>query len=106
MNSNNVIGILIVLFCALAGRAEALRVKIVDLIGNHAPLWSQIIWTTAAVIFLVLVVVHELSAVLALCPLAAPIRSQKSAAPSPSNERGLSASRNAVTHPSAKLSQL
>jgi hypothetical protein len=103
MSLENLSRVPIVLFClALARPAAAQLAAIVQSIRNAGPIWSPIAWATAAVVFVGIVFIHELSAVLALCPLAAPIRAQSTGTTTGS----ASASRNAVAHSSASVSQL
>jgi len=103
MSLENLSRVPIVLFClAFARPATAQLAAIVQSIRNGGSILSPIVWATAAVLFVAVVVVHELSAVLALCPLAAPIRARSTGATGGS----ASASRNAITHSSASVSQL
>jgi hypothetical protein len=103
MSLENLSRVPIALFCmAFAKPAGAELATIVQSIRDAGPIWSSIVWATAAVVFVGLVFVHELSAVLALCPLAAPIRAQSTGTTAGS----AAASRNAITHSSASVSQL
>jgi hypothetical protein len=103
MSLENLSRVPIVLFClAFARPAAAQLAAIVQSIRDAGPIWSPIVWTTAAVVFVGLVFVHELSAVLALCPLAAPIRAQSAG---PTNGSA-SDSREAIAHSSASVSRL
>ena len=102
MSLENLSRVPILLFCmALARPAGAQLATIVQSIRDAGSIWSSIAWAAAAVVFVGLVFVHELSAVLALCPLAAPIRAQSAEATG-----SASASRNAITHSSSSVSQL
>lgn len=103
MSLENLYRVPIVLFClALARPAGTQLATIVQSIRDAGPIWSSIVWATAAMVFVGLVFVHELSAVLALCPLAAPIRAQSAEATTGS----ASASREAIARSSASVNQL
>ena len=102
MSLENLSRIPIVLFGMAFARPTAVQLAaIVQSIRNGGSMWSSTAWATAAVVFVGLVFVHELSAVLALCPLAAPIRAQSAEATG-----SASASRNAITPSRASVSQL
>jgi len=103
MSLENLSRVPIVLLClAFARPATAQLAAIVQSIRNGGSIWSPIVWATAAVVFVGLVFVHELSAVLALCPLAAPTRAQ----PAEATTGSAFVSREAITHSSASVSQL
>lgn len=63
--------LIVVLGLAFASPAEAQMGRIIESVGYSGSIWFQIAWAAAALSVLTIIVIHELSAILALCPFAA-----------------------------------
>jgi hypothetical protein len=72
MTSKCVTGVLIVVLgLAFASPAQAQMGKIIESIGYDDSIWFQIAWAAAALLVLAIIVIHELSVIVTLCPFAA-----------------------------------
>lgn len=77
MTSKYLSGILIVVLgMALARPAEAHKGRMIEAVEDRGPIMGEVVQATAVAAVMTAVVIHELSAVLALCTFAAPIHAQ------------------------------